>query len=351
MTWAWVAATVAGQALGELTMARDRQLAFDARGPATAQFSLDGEGEQGDELRELANDLFVWRNRELLFRGRLGAVDDDLNADRHAVSWSAVDYRGLLAARFIPQDWTYETTLQGDIAWNLIDWAQQESIFGATVGGGSLGITRGPERPAAIARTEVVEADETFDSVLDRFQDYETGFEWWIDPQLRFQCATWRGVDHADFPLAWGTSLLSLKRTVDTGLYANYVRLRGGKPEDDPDAPELVSDRWSPGLATGQHREGRIMRAVQNHDLKARMAVAAAADQLLADSLSPPAVYSCTLAPELWNGPSDCWLGDTLPLIVRSGRLRIAETARVSQLDISIDDDGNEQISLVVGHG
>jgi len=338
--WAWFVYTVDGQAVAELTEARSRALGFDLRGPATAKFEIDGHSLQGAGLLELACDLYVYRDRELLFRGRLGSTDDDLSADQHTTSWTAVDYRGMLDTRIYEIDTTYTNLPQADIAWAAVMIAQDGP-------GGPLGITRGPLQPAPVARTELVEADTRVDEALDRFQDYADGFEWWIDPELRFQAYTWRGISRDDFPLAWGTTATAIRRSYDTTRFANWVRVRGGRPEGaDQDTPEPFADR-SANLAI--RPEGRIARTVNNSDLKDQAAVNAAADQLLADSLNPPATYAVTLRPGIWRGAGDLWLGDTAPFVLRSGRLDIATTARVNQLDIALGDNGDETVALTVG--
>jgi len=343
MDWAWVAQTVQGQALGDLTFARGRSVSFDLRGPCTAKFQIDGRAEQARDLEELQCDLVLWRGSERMLRARLGSPDDDLDADRHTTNFSAVDYRGVLGARIDEGGRTYAGWQQDNIGW--------DAVFNAQVGaGGALGITRGDSRAAPVVRTEVLDVDTPWDKFLDRFQDYEDGFEWWIDPELRFQQASWRGVSHPDFPLAWGTSISKLKRAGDTSRYANWVRVRGGRPEGaGSEAPEPYADRWAPNL--GSLRQGRIARVVSNSDLKDQAAVNAAAEQLLADSLNPPAAYVATLLPGLWQGPSDVWLGDEVPLIVKSGRLEIDTTARVQQLDIELDEEGRETVTLTVGAG
>lgn len=342
MTWTWVAETVDGRPLGELTEARGRKVTVDLRGPATCEFTLDGRSDQARELEELRTDLFAWRDREPVFRGRLGSTDDDLDADRHTVSFSAVDYRGILGARHDLTGRVYDGWWQDDIGWNLVQVAQSWD-------GGPLGITRGPSRAAPVQRTEVIDVDTPIDEALDRFQDYAQGFEWWIDAGLQYQAATWRGAWRPDLPIEWGTAATKLKRAYDTGAFANWIRVRGGRPEGvSMEEPEPVADRWAPDLAT--RPEGRIGRIVQNFDLKDQAAVDAYAEQLLADTLVVPSAYTANLTPGLWRGPSHIWVGDTLPVVVRSGRLDVARVGRVAVLAITIDEEGEEQVEVTFGH-
>ena len=339
--WVFIAATVDGQMIEELSLARDRKAGFDLRGPANASFSIDGRSGQARQLRALQSDLLVYRNHELIFRGRLGSGNNTIDPDRHTVTFSAVDYRGVLAARIDPSGREYTNLPQADIAWQLVTLGQSGL-------GGPLGITRGAQRATGVYRTELVEADTPIDTVLDRFQDYDDGFEWWIDPELRFQCATWRGIDKPSFPITAALTVHSIDRSVDTGLYANWVRLRGGRPEGasvDDEAP--FADRWAANLAA--RPEGRISRVETNTDLVTQAQVDAAAAALLADSLAPPAAWTATLTPDRWAGPADAWLGDRIPIVVHDGCLDEQGTARIFQLDLDIDEDGNETVKATLG--
>lgn len=454
--WAWVLGQLTAQGggapprvdmIGPMERAQGRRLEFNLRGACRATWTVDGLDEHARFISELTTDLFVWRNRELFFRGRVGSCDDDISADGHEMSCSAVDYRGLLERRvlLIPHDyflWNPE-----HIGLEMLNIAQLD-IEGYT-GGGSLGFLVGqggddldikPGRPLV---TEFFDADTNVMQNIDRFQDYDgdvAGFEWWVDPhpdwqedaarQLIFRTRSWRGYERDDFPLVLGTTVDAVRRQFDTAAYANHVIVRGGKPDmpidppdiergDDPDADivwigepggqtwgsapnnrytmrtdartwpagryipdarwyqpppgpdgkENKQDRtlwywngsawqrgdelpepWQTRQAGDWHRRpmGRISRTANDSDLKTQEAVDAAADAMLYDCLRPAASFDVDLRDGIWKGPADCWLGDRVPLYVRSGRLDTTTTARVWTVAIDIDEAGDEKVSMTL---
>ena len=58
--------------------------------------------------------------------------------------------------------------------------------------------------------------------------------------------------------------------------------------------------------------------------------------------------YTLTLAPGRWS-PADAWLGDTVRVIVRSGRLDVDTSVRITAVGIDVDDNGRETVSLAAG--
>jgi hypothetical protein len=60
-------------------------------------------------------------------------------------------------------------------------------------------------------------------------------------------------------------------------------------------------------------------------------------------------VYTVRLKRGGWQGPDHIWLGDTVRLIIPSGRLDVDTTARVHEVAIDIDEDGGETVTLTLG--
>lgn len=59
--------------------------------------------------------------------------------------------------------------------------------------------------------------------------------------------------------------------------------------------------------------------------------------------------YTLGLRDGWWQGPGHVWLGDTVRLLVNSGRLHEDVELRVQQLDLTLGNDGEQQLSLTVG--
>ena len=58
--------------------------------------------------------------------------------------------------------------------------------------------------------------------------------------------------------------------------------------------------------------------------------------------------YTLTLSAGRW-APADAWLGDTVRLIVKSGRLDVDTEARITAASITIDDNGRETVAPTAG--
>lgn len=59
--------------------------------------------------------------------------------------------------------------------------------------------------------------------------------------------------------------------------------------------------------------------------------------------------WTVKLRAGFWRGPGHVWLGDTIRLIVQSGRLLEDVVLRVREVGVSVDANGTEDVDLVVG--
>ena len=101
--WVYVIAEQDGSEVADLVGARDRRMSWRIDAPATVTWTTTGDDPGALEAHELRRDLIVYRDGQKMFRGRIGATSDRLDTTGHTVTWSAVDYRGLLARRIIWQ--------------------------------------------------------------------------------------------------------------------------------------------------------------------------------------------------------------------------------------------------------
>lgn len=338
--WQFLLADAAGaNPTLELTRALSRKLTVRLTGTSEASCTLDGTSEQAQAVNELATDLLVWRDGQPLHRGRIGATSDDLSADGHTVQLAAPDYRALLDRRMWLTDTTHTAEDPTAIAWAAIAYTQAQT-------GGNLGITD-HSTPVGTTVDYTAAAGETIRKTIDTLaqggeQDTGAGFDWDITPDLTF--TTWgkRGVEQ-QFTLDWGGNVLAVKRSVDPSAYANAVRASGSSG--------LTAEyREAPDLAT--RPEGRFDSQVGLPDITGQQLLSGAADRLLADLLPDAETvnpsYTVTLRPDRWT-PDDLWVGDTTLLVIRSGRLDVVATCRVTELDCTVGDDGSETITVTLG--
>lgn len=110
-----------------------------------------------------------------------------------------------------------------------------------------------------------------------------------------------------------------------------------------PNKPVLYDD----GLTVWQ--VGMYATAASFPDTTSQAELAAKAAQLSAELQQVAPSYTITLRQGFWEGPEHVWLGDTVRLIVDSGRLNDDVELRVTQVDITLGDDGQETVALTVG--
>ncbi|WP_226361850.1 phage tail protein [Pseudonocardia sp. ICBG1142] len=135
----------------------------------------------------------------------------------------------------------------------------------------------------------------------------------------------------------------SISRQVDSADYANAVRLTGRDPEATGDSANVV-ERMATVAA-----EGRWDRSY-SEDIVQLAALEQRADWTLAQSTVVRPSYTVELAPGFWSGPQHFWLGDTVTLVVKSGRLDVQSQLRVQQLKVDIDENDDEKISVTLGY-
>ncbi|MGH9204643.1 MAG: hypothetical protein ACRD2A_25725, partial [Vicinamibacterales bacterium] len=219
--WHFVIAQADSTHIAELTTARSRKVTWDLDAPATASFTLDGRDANATSITELATDLLVYADNVALFRGRIGASEDDLSADSHRVNFSAIDYRGLLHRRIIWPGSTlsYTTTDQADIAWDLI--ADSQALTG-----GNFGIIRNAPL-TGVTRTVTLEDGENIGEVITKLGRSQNGFEWDIDPLLKFNLYFPSRGTTGLIPLVWGDNVAHMRRELNPDNFANAIRYSG----------------------------------------------------------------------------------------------------------------------------
>lgn len=326
----------------ELTAATGRKVTVRLGQAPEADFTIDGRHEQALGLTELATDLWCYRQTssrryELLHRGRVAPSSDTLDADRHVATLNAPGYRALLARRHLydGDKLAYVAEDQASIGWQLIQATQAKT-------GGDLGITRGTGQTTGHLRSPTYRAGEPIGASIDQLGDVESGFDWEIDPHLRFNVFSPERGRATDVVLNLGGTVASVQGQLDTSGYGNAVR---GTADTDPRAPEV---REAPDLAT--RPEGRIELSRGFPDILEQSTLAARTDGLLAEAQVLRRSYTLTLKPGAYPGPAALWIGDTCPVVIKSGRIQQTSRLRVYELSFSPGEDGTETVQVTVGH-
>lgn len=342
-TWQYILGPATGGQTTALTTALARKVTFKLTEPSEASFSINGRNTEAAGIAELATDLHVVRDGVLLYRGRIGPTSDSIDGTTHRVDVSALDYRELLNRRLMysTDQLIYSQTDQAVIAWNLVKATQSRP-------GGDLGIVQGAGAVSGILvdRPDYAPGDNIGEAINNLAQAVN-GFDWDITPAdpTTLRLDMWhgdagRGADRGVY-LEYGGNVTAVQRSVAVDTYANAVRVNGANST-------LVELRESPDLADKAARpEGRWEQSFGYTDLVRQADVTARADWQLAQSQVIVPSYTLTLAAGAWTGPAQIWLGDTVHLRVKSGRIAADTALRVYEIGVDIGA-ANEQVQVTL---
>lgn len=348
-TWAFILGPADGGHTLAFTGAHNRKLTARLLAPSEASFDIDGRHPEAASIAELSTDLHcVYRPSvglaQIVYRGRINAASDTLDGTAHRMSVTSLDYRAMLSRRLLYNSSTlsYVSQDQADIAFNLISQTQ-------SLAGGNLGIAKGLGNPSGVIRTLSYLAGDSIGDQIQTMSQLYNGFDWEITPTNSSALVlniwtntrgTFRGV-----VCEYGGIVESLTRQVVSSDYANAVRVTGDQRITTPPTPQ---ERTAADIAS--RAEGRWDKALPAPGTLDLVALQSRADFMLAYSQTLIPAYTLTLRRGAWNGPGHIWLGDTVTVVVKSGRLNVVDSSlRVQQVEVSIDDEGNDQAVLTVG--
>ncbi len=328
--WRYVLATPTGAPLVELP-ATSRSVAWHLDDPAEASFTVDGLDPRTSQIEELISDLLIYRDRRLMFRGRILDSDDNADGDSHETTIRAVDYRGLLDRRFTWAGLGWSLTDQSQIAWNLIDHTQGQT-------GGSWGITRGLGQTTGTIKSRLWEWNSNIGTLIADLARSENGFDWEVDADLAFNVWPKRGATK-EWVAEYGNTVQSFRRAVSSDSYANAWRASG----DDTINPVGVV-----AADIASRPEGRWERLVGDSEITQTAALTELANGELARSQIILPTYVCNVDPAKWV-PEDAWVGDSTTLVLYSGRVQAGLVERIESVAVSVDDTGSESVTLTYG--
>lgn len=322
-------------AIGEITDAHARKLHIALDDRCTASFTMDGRSRQARQINEMEVDLMMARDREWFFRGRLGTSEDSVSTDSHEVAFNAVDYRGFITdSRFVlnAAQATFPLTEQTEMLWALINATQQTP-------NGDLGIRRGSVAQSGQLREGGWEVGKSIGEAGTQMSQRINGFKWEIDAWLRYNAYYPARGSERGLVLDYGRAVTNFRREWDAGIAGNVAVGQGGQGL----VPVILDGQAQP------YRPGtRKEVAYSNQDLTLQQTLHDQTAGVLRDAQNPVGNYTLQLANGVW-APNLLWVGDTTPMVIRTGRLAFNALVRVLTIDITISDDGHEAVQLEVG--
>lgn len=325
---------------GEFAQAQSRTLTMRA-GPGSnheASVNIGGRDLAAAAFTELASDMQVLFGDQVLFAGRIAPTQDDLDASAHRLTVTALDYREVLRRRAIYTARSWTSVDQATIAWNMVSTAQG-------LAGGNLGITRGLA-PAGTPRTYSAAAGDMVGADIDALAQMDGGFDWDITPYATndLRLDIWipgRGAGRGVVLEYEGGLVSKISRGVDPSTYADAVYVTG-------DSALSLTPQTLAAADIATRPEGRWDKAAGT-SLKTASSLAAHASWYLADAEVVIPTYTITLYPGAWQGPGHIWLGDTVTVRIRSGRLNVNDQVAVSEMDFDVGPDNVETLTIIAG--
>jgi len=347
VTWTFAVGPNTGLPNWALTQAHSRRVTWRLTTPSDCTFDVDGESQDALQIAELVTDVWIYRNGVALFRGRVGTTSDNYDGNVLKTTVNVADYKGVLARRLLLEGDTlaYTTaTDQAAIALGLINSTQRHA-------GGQMGIVTGVGASTGVTRVRTFQAGQNVGEELDKLSNVINGFEWDISPtkttalHLDIYSPT-RGATTSAV-LDVGGRVRSFQRQYDPGLYANAVRVTGANTTGGA-APGLTAvNRASSNI--GAAAQGRWDSQVGDTNIVEQVTLNERAGAELAESSTVLPQWTVELQPNSWDGPGDVWLGDTVTLIGKIGRLNDVGPLRVQEVSCAFDDDDTVTTTITLG--
>jgi len=368
-------ATPATTQIAELSEATNRKLVRAWDTPAVFTFDLDGWRPSARYVAELCTEVVAWRWDDTTgadvayFRGPITASSDTVDEQSHVVSFTCTDYLALCQRRIWAQATPFTYTQDQDwVANTLIGLCINATNSANTSFGASSYLplnvaTVNPDGSARTfgssgqSRTMTWQGNAEFLTMFDNLAKLANGFDYDVVPfgfsgqrdnvRLFFPA---QGVTRSAPALYYPGNVTALQRQVTSADYSNYWRTLGNNQNATQNAPQIFGEANTPDAMGAQ--AGAVGLWMTGDSAPDQAPTGALLTQIAQGQLNIYPVlmptYTLTLAPGFYyQGAFN--MGDTLPLIVQSGRLNVNTTLRVMGMEFETTDDGTERLTLTVG--
>ena len=359
----------------ELVDARSRRLETALNVPGKLSFTLDGHSPSAAFVTELTSEVMAWRwdpelaADRLMFRGIVSQSEDVASETTHSTNYVAHDYLAMVNRRYLTNaaDLVYTQRDQDDLAGDLLARAITVAGSGGTsyAPGSNLPLALELANPDGTLRSSksgrlrdrTYSGQQAIGTAITELGAVIDGYDTDVRPAadtdgidyLRIFYPS-QGISRRDVPLVYGSSVSAFTRSVNPAElgYANYVRTIGDNGGTEG-APQLWAERSNADANdVGRIPVGLWMAATNESDVSVKQTLQEKADGILRDAGVLVPSYSLTLRPG-WYRPESPAMGDTVPLVISSGRLEVSTTIRVQAINFAIGDDGQEDVEITVG--
>ena len=302
------------------------------------------------------------------FRGLIGQSEDQINEDQHTLTVTCHDYLAVLGRRYLTNTVSYATSTQDQVAADLLAHAlSEQSSSGTSLAPGSfLPLAFSATNPDGTARSTDVTptrvrtyaGQSVIGTLIDELAKVQGGYDYDVVPAWRYggpNTTDWLRVFYPASgivrtqPLEYGGAVASLTRSITSADYSNYWRILGNNGSSDPAAPQLYAEAWNADANNVTVTPaGLWMNAENAADVSQNLTLQQQANGDLAIHGTLIPTYTLALVGGTYNDGAFN-MGDTVPLVVNSGRLGVFTTLRIMGISFVIGDDGNEDVTLTVG--
>lgn len=285
-----------------LTFFDEWQMTKNLDDGCTFSFSCPGDSLPGVGISELATDIWLYLDGNLIERFRVLEVVQEWTYDgRNTIAVSCCCYRRLLASRYVNSPLTYTGVSQGTIVWNLIQHTQAQT-------NGTLGITLGSSGPS-VPRDRAYEIGANILESIIELSQIAQGIVWKINATgslVVTQIPTTYPTPNSQ-PIVLGANALSITKPSGSALFGNVAIVTGDSVVTTPVVVNAV------GLATDPRGRWEKFRGLPQEQTQANLTQQG--NGIVTESQSPQIVYDFTLESNRYFLDSFYELGEVVTVV------------------------------------
>jgi len=311
--------------------------ALNSPGQASFTIDLNDEASIESNLREGRSQLYIYRNKVLYWSGKVMVVDRYFDVSSQRAEVLALGWLWMFEKRFVGknEDVTYTATDAGQILWDLINDSQFEY-------GGYIGIEEGTITPS-INLTVTYTRQKIKEAIDDLVE--QAGIDFEVTPDKALNVYYPKGSDRSSSViLKYPGNIQTLRVVKDATVVANNI-LGLGRGYGSQELTSQVSDVGSIGvfdlyediISFKDIVNQTPLDNMTNHRLRLYKSSRLTIDVTIHGDSSEQVQLD------------DYNLGDTIRVITDQPNFTLNQTFRIFEISITIGDNGQETVKLILG--